>query len=366
MRLLVITFELDEKHPALAWQVYVVRELSRCCEKVLVLTSRISKDIDLPANVEVIIPPVRPLGVPHRFGGRWAFNFEMNQLLRKNAIDAVFIHMAMEWGYILCPTFKHLKLPTVMWYAHGTVTKRLKLAIQCVDKVVTSTPEGCRVDSKKIKVIGQAINTSLFSIPERRDLQTILYVGRISRRKRVDLLYQVYKSLRKDLSHAEISSFDVIGMPLTDDDMHYEQDIKQIIKEQNDFDKFRMRGFVPFSDLPVYYRKSFLHINVSETGSMDKTVMEALSCGCPVLTSNPAFREILSDYPEFFISDEHPDAIAEQVLTIYNRRSQYDPLALRALVLNDHGLDTYAQRVLSVFDDITREKDQKYTSRVNH
>jgi glycosyltransferase involved in cell wall biosynthesis len=113
-----------------------------------------------------------------------------------------------------------------------------------------------------------------------------------------------------------------------------------------------MQGLVPYERIPEFYEAAFLHINVSETGSMDKTVMEALASGCPVLTSNPAFFELLKDFPEFLIEDDRPEAIAEKVRHIYQRRMDYDPVKLRSIVQEGHDLDTYADRVLNIIREI--------------
>ncbi len=354
MRVLLITFVLDEMHPALAWQVFVVREMAKKLEKVYVLTSRVGETGKLPENVEVIVPPIRPLGIPHRFGGRWAFNRDIYRLCKKNNVEAVFVHMAMEWAYILYPAFKLLKLPVVMWYAHGSVTHRLRLAINCVDCVVTSTPEGCRVDDSKIRVIGQAINTERFKIQSNRKMESILYVGRISERKRVNLLYQMYKKLQLTKQRSNNIHFNIVGSPLNEEDLRYESDIRASVWQDRNEHGFRMLGLVPYERIPDLYESAFLHLNVSDTGSMDKTVMEALACGCPVLTSNTAFFGLLKDYPEFLIEDDRPEAIAEKVRHIYQRREQYDPDKLRSIVQDGHDLDSYADRVLSIFQKVDR------------
>jgi len=66
-----------------------------------------------------------------------------------------------------------------------------------------------------------------------------------------------------------------------------------------------------------------------------------------VLTTNPAFKTILKDYPEFLINDIRLEAIAEQVEHIFERWDDYDPEKLRGLVVGEHDLHSYATRVLS-------------------
>lgn len=338
---------MDEAHGALGWQSRVARELASRVEHLTVVTSEVGRVSSFPENVEVVTPPVRPLGLPHRFGGRVAFNKHMLELCRRNRIDAVFVHMAMEWAYLLSPTFKILRLPVVMWYAHGTVTRRLRMAIRCVDRVITSTPEGCRIDDDKVGVIGQAIDTDHFVVPKRRLLRSLVYVGRITERKRIDLMYQVSKIVTPENDYPEIP-FEIVGPMLTLNDMRYERDLRDRIWRERKELHFRMMGYIPFERLPELYETAFLHLNLSETGSMDKTVMEALSAGCPVLTSNPAFFDTLRDFPEFIVRDERSEAIAEQIKQIHAKRADYDPSYLRHLVKNDHDMHTYADRVLTV------------------
>lgn len=352
MRLLLITFVLDDSHPSLSWQAYVVRELAAKVEALTVLTSRVGELAQMPANVEIVVPPKRPLGLPHRCGGRWAYGVELYGICKARGIDAVFIHMAKDWAYQLKPVFTLLKVPVVMWYAHGTVTRRLRAAAWCVDMVLTSTPGGCRLNSEKVRTIGQAIDVERFVPPSRRNLDTILYVGRITRRKRVDLIYDVAKLLGSYHTDGKGPDVAIIGTSRTMDDLEYEYQLRSDIWNEHMEEAVKMYGHVPHERIPEFYEHAFLHLNVSETGSMDKSVMEALSAGCPVLTSNTAFTETLREYPEFVIGDVRPDAIAEQIDYIYRRRHEYDPLALRRLVEDRHSLYTYADRVLGAVRDL--------------
>ena len=93
-------------------------------------------------------------------------------------------------------------------------------------------------------------------------------------------------------------------------------------------------------------------LNGSETGSLDKVILEALACGCPILTSNPAARETLAAYPEFFTATDDPKALAHRLATLLQRASAYQPAALRALVSGRHDLNTYAQKIFHHLGEI--------------
>jgi glycosyltransferase involved in cell wall biosynthesis len=88
---------------------------------------------------------------------------------------------------------------------------------------------------------------------------------------------------------------------------------------------------------------------------MDKTVMEALAAGCPVLTSNEAFYNILHDFPQYIIKNNDIKAIAQQILSIYNDRNNVNRNTLRELIINKHDLATYPQRILEELRKIQNE-----------
>jgi len=345
MRLLVINFEMDRLSRTMPWSQQVVNLLAKECETVVVLTSRAGQYTP-PPNVLVKIIPARPFGIPRRFGSTWLLNFWVCNLIRRSRIDVCFIHMAMEWAYYLKPCFKLLRIPVLMWYAHGTVSNMLKKAHNAATRVVTSTPEGCRIKSDKIFVIGQGIDTSIFDIqPQGQNRQDIITVTRISPRKRIELLIEIMRVL-KNIHGIPEFHLKIIGTPITTDDQFYEIELRDRAWRMDLHDYVEFVGFVPQEYIPVYYRNAFLHINVSQTGSMDKTVLESLACGCPVLTSNEAFFQLLAEYPEMVIKNESPRAIARQILDIYERRDSYDPSQLRNLVVGKHDIHSYVGKIM--------------------
>lgn len=353
MRILIINYVMDENSGVLAWQAGVARRIALLSEFVLVLTDRIGTY--MPAeNMIVEQLPRRPIGVPRRAGGAWLMNLPVYKLCRRFRIDVCFVHMAMGWTYLLSPCFKYLGIPVLLWYAHGTVSRQLRMAHRCAARIVTSTPEGFRLPSNKVRVIGQGIDTDLFRIPEpAAERNDLIYVGRISRRKNIELILDVMDCIRKISEDVPIR-LRLIGPMLTPDDLTYDAELRSRVWAAGLQEKVEFAGFVPQEHISRCYRTAFLHINVSRTGSMDKTVIESLACGCPVITSNPAFRELLSGCPEFIIKDERPEAIAELALGMHERHGGYDPRALRGLILGKHDMFSYAEKITANLGELMR------------
>lgn len=353
MNLLVANFEVDEESGVLAWQASVIKELSVYCETVIVVTSRLGK-FACPNNVHIYVVPKWVHGVPRRYGGNWLVNIDVAGLIRRHKIDACFIHMAMEWAYVLSPVLKFFNVPTLVWYAHGTVSTRLRLAHAMADRIVTSTPEGFRLPSNKVHVIGQGVDTDLFTIPPAAgDRSEILYVGRVSPRKQIHLLVQVMVEVKRMVPESPLR-LRIIGPTLTADDSAYLHKVQAQIENLKLKEVVKLSGFVPHAEIAGYYQNAFLHLNLSKTGSMDKTVLEALACGCPVLTSNEAFGEIFQNHREFLVQSENPRDIAAQVLDLYRNRRLYDPDGLRGLIVGRHDLASYAGRIMRQLEEIQK------------
>ena len=136
----------------------------------------------------------------------------------------------------------------------------------------------------------------------------------------------------------------------------YEIGLREQVWKRGLQDHVEFCGYVTQPYIPHFYKDAFLHINVSRTGSMDKTIMEGLSCGCPVLTSNEALFDLLQDYPEFIIHDDEPKKIAQQVKQVYLNQANYEQETLRGLVVGTHDIHSYIEKIRENLYDILHLK----------
>ncbi len=348
LRLLLVTFEMNPASHVLAWQFRVAEELSSHVERLVVFTHLKDPDAPVPCNVEILLFPLWLLKAPLRWvGGPWLANFYVWWLCFRNRLNVSYFHMNIEWCYRLAPALRLRQIPIAMWYAHGSVDKKLIRALDACDVALTSSELGLRVPSSKVRIIGQGVDTSSFSLIEGRDDQfEIICVGRISERKQIDRVLAVFEAVKDSPSNARIR-LRIVGVPLTADDRMYERRVRMLAIQSRHADQIEFRGHIDLSKLSAEYEGAFVHLNLSNTGSMDKVVLESLSMGCPVVTSNVAFRWLGVTSPDAFVDDSNDaSGIATQIAEYFERRTTVDRPALRSLVVGHHDLSSHTKRIV--------------------
>jgi len=347
MNLLVVNFEMDRLSPSMPWSQEVVNRLALRCDRVAVLTHRLGQ-YEAPHNVHVaVIPLARLTGRPWVRGLPIVLaHFVAVRLIRRHQINVCFVHMAAPWAHYLRWVFRWFRIPVLVWYAHGSVGPDLRRAVKAATRVVTSSPEGCRVASDKVLVIGQGVDTDLFVPPaHKKAVPTLVTVTRLSPRKRLEVLVDALAELKGRAGGIDWS-LKIAGAAISREDRAYEARLKEHIRRRRLDNAVAFLGYVPQAQHPALYAEAFLHVNVSRTGSLDKTVLEALACGCPVLTTNEAFQGFFQDHPDYFSLDDTPAGLADKILKLYDRRNSHSADSLRRLVVGRHDLGSHVCRLL--------------------
>jgi glycosyltransferase involved in cell wall biosynthesis len=118
---------------------------------------------------------------------------------------------------------------------------------------------------------------------------------------------------------------------------------------------------VSMKDLPSWYRRSTVHVNMTPTGFGDKVVWEALACARLCVAANEGFRETLGVYADKFL---YPYGDAEQLAqrlewALSLSRPERTTLGayFRRQVESMHGLDRLAQNLVSIFNSVKHSQN---------
>ena len=349
-RLLIFNLATDADDSALGFAVTWLAEFAKHVTAIDVITMRAGR-FELPSHVRVhSVGKEKGYSEFRRFIEFYRLLF---RLLRQYRYDACFAHMMPLFAVMAAPILRLKKIPIVLWYAHKSVTPMLRVATWLVNRVVTSVPEGFRVKTEKLRIVGQGIPTDVFVPYNGRHIETpsfsIVMVGRISPFKRIDLLFAALASLKRREPELECS-VKIIGEPLTAIDQEYAERLRQQLHDEHIDGFVQFTGKIAFSELVPFYQQADCIVNLCPTGAIDKVVLEAMSCGVIPVVTNLSFCEILGEeLAALCITEDTPDQITARILDIRELPKDAQSARgerLRAIILRDHSLAALAKKIL--------------------
>lgn len=110
--------------------------------------------------------------------------------------------------------------------------------------------------------------------PPERDNYRVLWIGRIDKEKRLELLMEVALKLPE-------VTFDVVGKPSHADDLYS----RQVLDQARSLRNVVIHGMLPHSQMPLLYSKASLLCCTSLYEGFPNTFIEAWSNGLPIVTT---------------------------------------------------------------------------------
>jgi len=230
--------------------------------------------------------------------------------------DCVFVHMNQIYVLLGFPFWFNKRV--FLWYVHKSVGLSLKIAEKLVNKIFTASEKSFRLPSKKVVIVGHGIDTDLFKYEN--EGSGVCTVGRISKSKNIHIILDAVRKLNVE--------FKVAGEPITEEDKKY-------VSELRDFNWKSMKH----AEISEFLNDCNVFVNLSDTGSLDKAILEAMACDRKILTSNEAFSDILDK--KYFTSNS-------DVLGNLNRllKDKGKP-NLSEYVIKNHSLKGLTQKLLT-------------------
>lgn len=348
MKILIITQTIDEKDPVLGFFVRWIEEFAKNCEVVHAVALNVG-EYALPENVTV-----HCLGKSEGKGKlTWLWRlWSLSWRLRKD-YDATFVHMNPEYVLFGSPLWKLLGKKILLWYAHGTVSAKLRLAVILSSQVFTSTEKGFRINTAKRHIVGQGIDTVFFKpaidkLPNEK--LELLTVGRISPAKNLIFLISTCAKLKQK---GIPFHFTIVGEPQSNAERAYKTELLKYVAEHNLESEVSLVGAVSQKGLPKTLTQRDVFISAGATGSLDKALLEAVACGIITLSSNEAFRDFANTEARLVCFSEGNEAeLVELLSTIHTGMLQYAPVqkSLMEKVKHTHSLQKFIPKLITQYE----------------
>ncbi len=346
MKLLIITQKVDINDDVLGFFHGWIKKLAEHFENIVVICLQ-AGEYDLPKNVEIL-----SLGKENnRSKIKYLWNFYKYIFLYRKNYDTVFVHMNQEYVILGWKFWKLWRKKIFMWRNHPAGGFLVRIAALLADKVFCTSLFAFVKRYKKTKIMPVGIDTESFKFPaegeaRQRWQDSILSLGRISPVKKIEVLIDALKIM----SNKNINFKAKIIGDAPERDKEYYENLRQKTKEYNLENYVDFEKGVPNYKSPDIYRQYEIFVNLTPSGSLDKTIFEAMACGNLVLVSN---RSLLGqiDGRLFFKENDAQDLAVklEKILFLDASKKEDIIKSSRDFVIQKQSLGLLIKRLLEEF-----------------
>jgi len=352
MKILMLTPTVDPLDPVHGFAYTWVKQIAEQVDRLSIITL-VQRNQEPDREFEVYSLDMK--------GNRFSKWLYLNQLLLKLVpqVDLIFTHMYPAFPVLAWPFRRLFAKPLVMWRCHnGHISLMTRLGHALVNRVVTASEESFRIRSDKVRIIGHGIDVERFSTsnkPASKGGASILSVGRISPVKDYATMIEAVSIMVSEYGMKDIKMV-IVGGPASVSEERYLDTVKKLAKERGIGEKVEFVGPVPYNQVPEFYHRADLFVSASQTGSIDKVVLEAMASGNLIVTCNEAFFPFLGDYrSRLTFQKSDPRDLAKKITALYSL-SEGEKGGIRSflkgIVDAEHSLDTWLPRLISVFQEV--------------
>ncbi len=205
-------------------------------------------------------------------------------------------------------------------------------------------PVSCGIDLERFKPTndGSYLKRS-FAIPINRPV--LLYVGRLDKEKRIDLILRALPDILRATSvHLVLAG---IGKE--------KQKLEELTERLGMQKAVTFAGFVPDKDLQNIYRIADLFVTAGVAELQSIVTMEAMASGLPVVAVNAmALPELVHDGDNgYLFSDGDSRMLAEKVISILSNQTMRTQMSGRSLeIIKDHDINRTTEKYESIYNEI--------------
>lgn len=334
MKLLIFAQKIDVNDPVLGFFHRWVVEFSKKCESIIVICLY-KGEYNLPNNVKVL-----SLG---KENGESKIKYILNLYKyiwneRKN-YQSVFVHMNQEYILLAGLFWRIFGKKIYMWRNHHAGNILTDIASFFCEKVFCTSKFSYTAKYSKTEIMPVGVDLEIFKPNDniKRISKSILSIGRISPSKSIHILVDVVKKIND-----QNIKVDVYGDPIPKDIQYYNE-LKEKAGSLINFYKG-----IPNTETVDVYSAHDIFVNLSSSGMYDKTIFEAMACGCIVIASNDNLRGEISD--DLIFKQGDTDELKNKIVRVmnYSEKERLDILSRINDFSNKHSFSILSDRLFKI------------------
>ncbi len=353
MKLLIITQKMDKSDPVLGFFHNWVLALSDKFESISVVCLS-EGDIDLPQNTKVFsLGKTNMVASSNYLVSRIKYIFKFYNYLWKlrGGYDAVFVHMNQEYVLLGGLFWKFSGKKIFLWRNHPKGGLLTRVAVWFSEKVFCTSPQSFTARFNKTKIMPVGIDVSLFYQDNQVPVipNSVLSIGRISPIKKIDKVIEAVLDLHQGGTKFVL---DVIGDPVNQEDYKYQEILVEKSKELTEDGSINFISAISQKGAALMFKSHNIFINLTPSGSMDKTILEAVACGCLPIVANKFFADIF--LPKMIVG-ENIDSLPDKIKFWLEADRVYIREVLEKLqkyVLENHSLNALMKELIKEISNV--------------
>ncbi|MCD4705092.1 glycosyltransferase family 4 protein, partial [bacterium] len=358
IKLLICTQKVDRGDAILGFFHGWILEFAKYCDKLTIICLEkgsssgmrsnfserkiIPQDkYDLPENVRVL-----SLGKEKKVGRfRYILRFFKYIWKYRNDYNSVLVHMNKEYVLLGGVFWKIFNKKIALWYNHIYGDLGARIAGFLSNNIFFTSKFSFFSKWKKSEIMPAGIDTKIFKKDTKieKTKRSILSLGRISPVKNLHILLQALNQLDEDGIDFVLS----IAGSFESTDKKYFDEISDLSKKLVSKNKIKFLGEISNYGTPKIYNQNEIFINLTNSGSMDKTILEAMSCESLVLLSNESFKGQISNF--LFFKEKDIENLKKKLIDLLNlqdiERNKINA-ELREYVIQNHSLSSLINKIM--------------------
>lgn len=321
MKLLVVTQAADLDHPILGFFHRWLEEFIAQGTQLTVIAQQAGRTT-VDAHI-LSLNKEKGAGKPAQILRFWRLI-----IAERAQYDAVLVHMTPIWVVLGWPVWSLLGKKVFLWYEVRRGGRLLTLAERLCARIFSATPEGMPWVSSKQEVVGHGIDTQQFAPAGARDPKLVATVGRVTPIKHLPQVVEAFAALPSDMR------LRIAGDAFTDADKREKEAVLTTAETLGVCSRIEL-GFLSHRELPALLSRTTLFLHASR-GGLDKALLEAMACGCLVVTTSEAAVALLPEACR--AAPETLGAKALALITLSEPERETLSASLRRTVVERHGL----------------------------
>lgn len=278
------------------------------------------------------------------WGNTFSFSFPFKILRIKDNFDVIHAHSHLFFSTNICAFIRKFNSTPLIITNHGIMSASApdwfnllylktigKWTLNAADGILCYTKdekekliEILHIDESKIFIIPNGVDTDQFH-PGTRNLDTdtinLLWVGRFVKGKGVEYIIRAMDILVKEYPNLHLI---LVG------DGPEKDRICKLITDFKINDYVRIIDFIPYDEMPDIFQHGDIFILPSLNEGVPRTVLEAMSCGLPVVISDLSHLKDLIDGGGLMFQKKDVEGLSKILESIINDPAKREEMGQKA------------------------------------